>query len=234
MAWEQSPAPAAEQSPASGLGSDTGTVVWFCWAPGEGKGRAPALRFSSCPGLRAEPRGFPPQGLTPLRCQALKDHTNSQGVREGTGQVPELVIPQRAAGQEQGRHSPCQGCWGGQGSGWKGKEVAGGLTFMDSDDVGVVEGRHDLDLSPDVDKVLLILDFVFPDGLDGHLQTNTHTQRSPRCQERTPQPPAEGEPPPLLGRGSLTRDEQPSSPHSRALSKGITSPREQLSSQLQL
>lgn len=53
--------------------------------------------------------------------------------------------------------------------------MAGGLTFMDSDDVGVVEGRHDLDLSPDVDKVLLILDFVFPDGFDGHLQTNTHT-----------------------------------------------------------
>lgn len=103
---------------------------------------------------------------------------------------------------------------------------------MDSDDVGVVEGRHDLDLSPDVDKVLLILDFVFPDGLDGHLQTNTHTHSghpdARRGHHSFPQPP------PLLGRGSLTRDEQPSSPHSRALSKGITSPREQLSSELHL
>lgn len=99
---------------------------------------------------------------------------------------------------------------------------------MDSDDVGVVEGRHDLDLSPDVDKVLLIFDFVFPDGLDGHLQTNTHIQQSPRRQEKTPQlptAPCRGRAPPLLGRGSLTKDQQPSSPCRRALSKGITSPR---------
>lgn len=34
---------------------------------------------------------------------------------------------------------------------------------MDSNDVRVVEGGHDLNLSPNVDKVLLILDFVFPD-----------------------------------------------------------------------
>lgn len=39
----------------------------------------------------------------------------------------------------------------------------GGLTFVDSNDVGVVEGGHDLNLSPDMDKVLFILDFVFPD-----------------------------------------------------------------------
>lgn len=185
------------------MGSDTGTVVWFCWAPGEGKGRAPALRFSSCPGLRAEPWGFPLQGLTPLRCQALKDHTNSQGVREGTGQVLELVIPQRAAGQEQGRHGPCQGCRGGQGSGWKGKGVAGGLTFMDSDDVGVVEGRHDLDLSPDVDKVLLILDFVFPDGLDGHLQTNTQTHSGHPDARRGHHSPLQRGSPPVFWEGAL-------------------------------
>lgn len=47
------------------------------------------------------------------------------------------------------------------GKGRRGKRRA--LTFMDSDDVGVVEGGHDLNLSPDMDKVLLILDFVFPD-----------------------------------------------------------------------
>lgn len=44
---------------------------------------------------------------------------------------------------------------------------------MHSDDVGVVEGGHDLNLPPDVDKVLLILDFVFPDGFDGHLWMST-------------------------------------------------------------
>lgn len=50
---------------------------------------------------------------------------------------------------------------------------------MDSDDVGVVEGGHDLDLSPDMDKVLLILDFVFPDGLYSHLQMSTCTEGHP-------------------------------------------------------
>lgn len=40
---------------------------------------------------------------------------------------------------------------------------------MDGDDVGVVEGRHDLYLPPDMDKVLFIFDSVLPDGLDGHL-----------------------------------------------------------------
>lgn len=44
---------------------------------------------------------------------------------------------------------------------------------MDGDDVGVVERRHDLNLSPNVHEVLLVFDFVFPDGLDGHLGTES-------------------------------------------------------------
>lgn len=44
-------------------------------------------------------------------------------------------------------------------------------TFMDGNDVGVVEWRHDLNLPPYVQQILLIFDFVFPDGLDGHLGT---------------------------------------------------------------
>lgn len=48
MAWEQ--------SPASSVRSDTGTAVWFSWAPGEGKGRAPALRLAPAPG-RGQSRG---------------------------------------------------------------------------------------------------------------------------------------------------------------------------------
>lgn len=44
------------------------------------------------------------------------------------------------------------------------------LTFMDRNDVGVIEGRHDLNLSPDMDKILLILYFVFPDRLDSNLK----------------------------------------------------------------
>lgn len=60
--------------------------------------------------------------------------------------------------------------WGKSGKRLKGKEaVRKELTFMDGDDVGVVEGRHDLYLPPDMDKVLFIFDSVLPDGLDGHL-----------------------------------------------------------------
>lgn len=44
------------------------------------------------------------------------------------------------------------------------------LTFMDSNDVGVIERRHYFNLSPDMDKILLILYFVFPDRLDGNLE----------------------------------------------------------------
>lgn len=44
-----------------------------------------------------------------------------------------------------------------------------GHTFIYGDDVGVAERRHDLDLPADVDQVLLILDLVLPDGLNGHL-----------------------------------------------------------------
>lgn len=41
---------------------------------------------------------------------------------------------------------------------------------MDSNDMGVIEGRHDFNLSPDMDKILLILYFVFPDRLDSNLK----------------------------------------------------------------
>lgn len=61
----------------------------------------------------------------------------------------------------------------GKGKVGKGREGRGGLTFVHGDDVGVVEGGHDLNLPPDVDEVLLILDFVLPDGFDGDLWGST-------------------------------------------------------------
>jgi len=60
---------------------------------------------------------------------------------------------------------------------------------MDSEDVGVVEGRHDLYLPPDMDKVLLIFDSVLADGLDGHLWGRTHSGHpSPHSRARSNSP----------------------------------------------
>lgn len=56
---------------------------------------------------------------------------------------------------------------------WDPKGAAGNanpLTFVDGNDVGVIEGRHYFNLSPDMDKILLILYFVFPDRLDSNLK----------------------------------------------------------------
>lgn len=44
------------------------------------------------------------------------------------------------------------------------------FTFIDGDDVRVAERRHDLDLPPDVDQILLVLDLLLTDGLYGHLK----------------------------------------------------------------
>lgn len=45
------------------------------------------------------------------------------------------------------------------------------LTFIYRNDVWVAEGWHDLDLSTNVNHVLLILDLLLPDRLDRHLDT---------------------------------------------------------------
>ena len=44
------------------------------------------------------------------------------------------------------------------------------VTFIDMDDVGVLDGRHDLDLSSDPDQVGLCLYLTLLDGLDGDLK----------------------------------------------------------------
>lgn len=48
-------------------------------------------------------------------------------------------------------------------------------TFVYRDDVWVAEGRHDLNLSPYVNHVLLILDLLLPNRLDSHLETKKYT-----------------------------------------------------------
>ena len=47
------------------------------------------------------------------------------------------------------------------------------LTFVDVNDVWMLDGRHDLDLSPDSDEVGLCLDLALLDRLDCHLPENT-------------------------------------------------------------
>ena len=42
-------------------------------------------------------------------------------------------------------------------------------TFVDVDDVRMIEGGHDFDLSADVDQVLVIFNLLLPYGLDGNL-----------------------------------------------------------------
>lgn len=49
------------------------------------------------------------------------------------------------------------------------------LTFIYRDDVWVAEGWHDLNLSADVHHVLLVLDFLFPNWFNGHLEKNEKT-----------------------------------------------------------
>lgn len=44
------------------------------------------------------------------------------------------------------------------------------FTFVYRDDVRVAEGRHDLDLSADVNHVVLVLDLLLPNWLDSHLE----------------------------------------------------------------
>ena len=44
------------------------------------------------------------------------------------------------------------------------------LTFVDVDDVGVVDGGHDLYLPPDPHEVRLRLDLALLDRLDRHLR----------------------------------------------------------------
>lgn len=63
---------------------------------------------------------------------------------------------------------------------------------MHSDDVGVVEGGHDLNLPPDVHEVLLILDFVLPDGFDGHLRGEHRGEREFPEEEIPPSLPSFG------------------------------------------
>ena len=43
------------------------------------------------------------------------------------------------------------------------------LTFIDVNDVGMLDGGHDLDLSSDPDQVCLRLYLALLDGLDGNL-----------------------------------------------------------------
>lgn len=92
---------------------------------------------------------------------------------------------------------------------------------MHSDDVGVVEGGHDLNLPPDVDKVLLILDFVFPDGFDGHLWMSTEGAVN---SQRGKFPP----PLPNLGRGSQRRSRPRSFPTCRTRELSSAAPWKQL------
>ena len=47
------------------------------------------------------------------------------------------------------------------------------LTFVDVNDVWMLDGGHDLDLSPDSDEVGLCLDLALLDRLDRHLPENT-------------------------------------------------------------
>ena len=47
------------------------------------------------------------------------------------------------------------------------------LTFVDVNDVWVLDGRHDLDLSSDSDEVGLCLDLALLDRLDRHLAENS-------------------------------------------------------------
>ena len=47
------------------------------------------------------------------------------------------------------------------------------LTFIDVNDVWMLDGGHDLDLSPDSDEVGLCLDLALLDRLDCHLPGNT-------------------------------------------------------------
>ena len=47
------------------------------------------------------------------------------------------------------------------------------LTFVDVNDVWVLNGRHDLDLSSDSDEVGLCLDLALLDRLDCHLAENS-------------------------------------------------------------
>ena len=54
------------------------------------------------------------------------------------------------------------------------------LTFIDVNDVGMLDGGHDLDLSSDPDQVCLRLYLALLDGLDGnlsnyHFQVNMHS-----------------------------------------------------------
>lgn len=92
---------------------------------------------------------------------------------------------------------------------------------MHSDDVGVVEGGHDLNLPPDVDKVLLILDFVFPDGFDGHLWMRTEWAVNSQREKFPP-------PLPNLGRGSQRRSQPPSFPTCRTRELSSAAPWKQL------
>ena len=46
-------------------------------------------------------------------------------------------------------------------------------TFVDVNDVWMLDGGHDLDLSPDSDEVGLCLDLALLDRLDCHLPENT-------------------------------------------------------------
>ena len=47
------------------------------------------------------------------------------------------------------------------------------LTFVDVNDVWVLNGRHDLDLSSDSDEVGLCLNLALLDRLDRHLAENS-------------------------------------------------------------
>ena len=47
------------------------------------------------------------------------------------------------------------------------------LTFVDVNDVWMLDGGHDLDLSPDSDEVGLCLDLALLDRLDRHLPENS-------------------------------------------------------------
>ena len=43
--------------------------------------------------------------------------------------------------------------------------------FVDVDDVGVADGRHDLDLATDADQIRFRFNFRFLNRLDGHLHS---------------------------------------------------------------
>lgn len=50
------------------------------------------------------------------------------------------------------------------------------LTFIYRYDVWMAQGRHDLDLSADVNHVLFVFDLLLTDGLDCNLKINGETQ----------------------------------------------------------